>query len=141
VALGKGRYLADKSALARLHLDPVAGRVGPLFLAGEVATCGIVDLELLFSARSGADYLELLGDRRSLPRAEAGEAQLERAVEVQTALARQGRHRGVSIPDLLIAAAAESAGLTVLHYVQDFDLVAEVTGQLCEWVVARGSVP
>jgi predicted nucleic acid-binding protein len=141
VALGKPRYLADKSALARIHLDPVARRVGLLFLAGEVATCGIVDLELLFSARGGRDYLEILSDRRSLPRAEVGEAQLERAVEVQTALARQGQHRGVSIPDLLIAAAAEAAGLTVLHYDQDFDLVAEVTGQESEWVVARGSVP
>jgi predicted nucleic acid-binding protein len=141
VALGKARYLADKSALARLHLDPVARRVGPLFLAGEVATCGIVDLELLFSARSRRDYLDILKDRRSLPRAEVGEAQLERAVEVQTALARQGQHRGVSIPDLLIAAAAELAGLTVLHYDQDFDLLAKVTGQLCEWVVPRGSLP
>ncbi|MGA7172769.1 MAG: PIN domain nuclease [Candidatus Dormiibacterota bacterium] len=141
MALGKARYLADKSALARLQLDPVARRVGPLFLAGEVATCGIVDLELLFSARSRADYLDILLDRRSLPRAEVGEAQLERAVEVQTALARQGQHRGVSIPDLLIAAAAEAAGLTVLHYDQDFDLVATVTGQLCEWVAPRGSLP
>ena len=141
MALGKARYLADESALARLHLDPVARRVGPLFLAGEVATCGIVDLELLFSARSSRDYLEILRDRRSLPRAEVGEAQLGRAVEVQTALARQGQHRGVSIPDLLIAAAAEVAGLIVLHYEGDFDLVAAVTGQLCEWVVARGSVP
>ena len=141
MALGKARYLADKSALARLHLDPVARRVGPLFLAGEVATCGIVDLELLFSARSRRDYLDILKDRRSLPRAEVGEAQLERAVEVQTALARQGQHRGVSIPDLLIAAAAELAGLTVLHYDQDFDLLAKVTGQLCEWVVPRGSLP
>ncbi|HVC23982.1 MAG TPA: PIN domain nuclease [Candidatus Dormibacteraeota bacterium] len=140
MALSRARYLADKSALARVHLDPVAQRVGPLYLAGEVATCGVVDLELLFSARSCRDYLDILSDRRSLPRAEVGEAQLERAVEVQTALARQSRHRGVSIPDLLIAAAAESAGLTVLHYHQDFDLVAEVTGQRCEWVVARGSV-
>jgi predicted nucleic acid-binding protein len=141
VALGKARYLAAESALARVHLDPVARRVGPLFLAGEVATCGIVDLELLFSARSSPDYLAILRDRLSLPRAEVGEAQLERAVEVQTTLARRGQHRGVSLPDLLIAAAAEAAGLTVLHYDQDFDLVAEVTGQACEWVVPRGSVP
>jgi predicted nucleic acid-binding protein len=106
-----------------------------------VATCVIVDLELLFSARSSRDYLEILSDRRSLPRAEVDEAQLERAVEVQTALGRQAQHRGVSIPDLLIAAAAEAAGLTVLHYDPDFDLVAEVTGQACEWVVPKGSVP
>jgi hypothetical protein len=141
VALGKARYLADKSALARVHLEPVARRVGPLFLAGEVATCGIVDLELLFSARSSADYLDILRDRRSLPRAEVGEAGIERAVAVQAALARHGQHRGVAIPDLLIAAAAEAAGLTVLHYDADFDVVAEVTGQPCEWVVQRGSVP
>lgn len=141
MALGRAQYLADKSALARLHLDAVARRVGPLFLAGEVATCGIVDLELLFSARSIRDYLGILGDRRSLPRAEVGEAGIERAVEVQTALARRGQHRGVSIPDLLIAAAAELAGLTLLHYDQDFDLVTEVTGQPSEWVVKRGSVP
>jgi len=119
----------------------VARRLGPLFLAGEVASCGIVDLELLFSARSSADYLAILSDRRSLPRAEVGEAGIERAVEIQTALARHGQHRGVAIPDLLIAAAAEAASLTVLHYDADFDRVAEVTGQPTEWVVPRGRVP
>jgi len=141
VALGKARYLADKSALARVHLDPVARRVGPLFLAGEVATCGMVDLELLFSARSRDDYLAILSDRRSLPRAEVGDAEIERAVEVQSALALKGQHRGVAIPDLLIAAAAEAASLTVLHYDSDFDRIAEITGQRTEWVVPRGSVP
>ncbi|MHB1502286.1 MAG: PIN domain-containing protein [Candidatus Dormibacteria bacterium] len=135
------RYLADKSALARVHLDPVGSRLEWLFLAGEVATCGIVDLELLFSARSTADYLAILADRLSLPHAKVGEEGIERAVEVQTALARKGHHRGPSIPDLLIAAAAEAAELTVLHYDADFDLVAEVTGQPTEWVVPKGSVP
>jgi predicted nucleic acid-binding protein len=70
-----------------------------------------------------------------------GEVGIERAVEVQTALARKGQHRGLAIPDLLIAAAAEAAGLTVLHYDADFDRVAEVTGQPTEWVVPKGSVP
>ena len=112
-----------------------------LFLAGEVATCGIVDLELLFSARTSSDYLAILQDRRSLPRAEVGEAGIGRAIEVQTALALKGQHRGLSIPGLLIAAAAEAAGLTVLHYDADYDRVAEVTGQPTEWVVPRRSVP
>lgn len=109
-------------------------------MAGEVATCGIVDLELLFSARSSADYLAILTDRGSLPRARVGESEIERAIGVQGALARRGLHRGVAIPDLLIAAAAESAGLTVLHYDADFDQVTEVTGQPTEWVVPRGTV-
>jgi predicted nucleic acid-binding protein len=133
-------FLADKSALARAHLPPVAARLEPLFVAGEIATCGIVDLELLFSARSTKDYLAILADRGSLPHVEVGESGIERAIVVQTALARKGHHRAVTIPDLLIAAAAEGAGLTVLHYDADFDFVAGVTGQSVEWVVPAGSV-
>jgi predicted nucleic acid-binding protein len=56
-------------------------------------------------------------------------------------LAVRSRHRGAKIADLLIAAAAEAAGLVVLHYDRDFELIAEVTGQPVEWVVAAGAVP
>jgi len=55
-----------------------------------------------------------------------------RAVEVQILLATRGHHRGPSIPDLLIAATAELAGLTVLHVDRDFDIIAEFTGQPVE---------
>ena len=48
--------------------------------------------------------------------------------------------RGRKIPDLLIAAAAEGAGLAVLHYDTDFDRIAEVTRQPCEWIVPAGTV-
>jgi predicted nucleic acid-binding protein len=98
-------------------------------------------MELLFSARSTKDYLAILADRCSLPRAEVGERGIERAIEVQAALARRSQHRGATIPDLLIAAAAEAAGLRLLHYDADFDLIAEVTSQPVEWVVPQGSVP
>ena len=47
---------------------------------------------------------------------------------------------GRNIPDLLIAAAAEDAGLMVLHYDADFDRIYVVTGQKCEWVVPAGSI-
>lgn len=53
----------------------------------------------------------------------------DRAVEVLTLLASRGQHRAPSIPDLLIAATAEIAGLTVLHCGKDFELIAAVTGQ------------
>jgi len=56
----------------------------------------------------------------------------DRAVAIQLALADLGQHRAPSIPDLLIAATAESAGLTVLHLDKDFELIAEVTGQPVE---------
>jgi predicted nucleic acid-binding protein len=60
----------------------------------------------------------------------------DRAVEVQLLLADQARHRAPSIPDLLVSAAAELGGLTVLHVDKDFDLIAEVTGQPMERLAA-----
>jgi hypothetical protein len=36
------------------------------------------------------------------------------------------------VPDLLVAATAELAGLTVLHVDKDFELIAGVTGQALE---------
>ena len=71
----------------------------------------------------------------------SAEAAIDRAIEVQGELCDRGQHRGVPITDLIVAAAAEQAGLTVLHYDHDFDLIAEVTGQPTEWVVPRGTVP
>ena len=55
-----------------------------------------------------------------------------RAIEVQTILAERGLHRAPSIPDLLIAAAAEIGKRTVLHVDKDFELIAPVTGQPVE---------
>jgi predicted nucleic acid-binding protein len=65
---------------------------------------------------------------------------LDRAVGVQDALAERSQQRGVKIADLLIAAAAEAAGLVVLHYDHDFDLIADITGQPTEWIVPAGTV-
>lgn len=66
----------------------------------------------------------------------------ERAREVQAQLAARGSqlHRSVKVPDLLIAAAAELAGLTLLHYDQDFDTIAGVTGQPARWLAPHGSL-
>ena len=66
---------------------------------------------------------------------------LDRAVVVQDLLADHGQKRGAKIADLLIAAAAEAAGLVVLHYDHDFELIAGVTDQPTEWIVPAGSVP
>lgn len=134
------RYLIDKSALARMPLEPVRKRVAPIIEAGEAATCAIIDLEVLFSARNRDEY-EHIRQRRALVyhSVPIDEAVFRRAIAVQAELARTGRHR-VPIPDLVIAATAEMAGLTLLHYDRDFDLIAEVTGQPAEWVVERGTV-
>jgi hypothetical protein len=56
----------------------------------------------------------------------------DRAVHVQALLAERGYHRAPSVSDLLIAATAELAGLTVLHNDEDFDLIAQITQQPTE---------
>lgn len=136
----RARYLVDKSALARMPLEPVRSRLAPIIEAGEAATCAIIDVEVLYSARNHQDH-ERIRQRRSLAyhSVPITEAVLQRAIEIQGELARSGRHR-VPIPDLIIAAAAEASGLTLLHYDHDYDLIAEVTRQPAEWVVERGSV-
>jgi len=112
-----------------------------MFTGGRVATCASVDLEVLVTARNGAEHEEMWFERQLLPRAPITEAVMERAIEVQGELAAAGRHRGVSPIDLITAAAAEQSGLTVLHYDRDFDRIAELTGQPVEWVVPPGTVP
>ena len=140
MALVRARYLVDKSALARMPLDPVRSRLAPLIEAGEAATCAIIDLEVLYSARNHQDH-EQIRQRRALAydSVPITETILQRAIEVQGELARGGRYR-IPIPDLIIAAAAESSGLTLLHYDHDYDVIGEITGQPTEWVVERGTV-
>jgi predicted nucleic acid-binding protein len=135
------RFLADKSALARLDREPVARRLGPLIEAGLVATCGIVEVEVLFSARNFEEYEAVHSDRRAgYERLPMPDEVWDRVLEVQRELARRSALRAVKIPDLLVAATAERHGVTVVHYDQDFDLIAEITGQPTEWVIPRGSV-
>lgn len=133
------RYLADTSALARFSNPAVERRLRPLVEEGVVATCAIVDLEVLYSARSAADYQAILEERRGFESVPITSEVMDRALEVQGLLARRGRHR-VPIPDLILAAAAESVRLTVLHYDADFERIAKVTKQKHEWVVPRGTV-
>jgi predicted nucleic acid-binding protein len=134
------RYLADTSALARLHRPVVETALARLIEAGQVAICGPIELELLRSARSRQEYDERSAYLRLgfeyLP---APDEVWHRAREVRAALVGQGAHRAASIPDLLIAAVAERRGVTVLHYDGDFELIAKVTGQVCAWVVPRGT--
>lgn len=134
-------FLADKSALTRSDTRPeVRAVLEPLLVAGEIATCGIVDLELLFSASSRATYRALSEALRGMPRVAVDDSSVDRALEVQAMLAERSQHRAVPLPDLLIAACAENAGLIVLHYDADFGRIAELTGQDTRWIVPRGSV-
>ena len=131
-------WLVDKSAYVRLGDGPDALEWAERIERGLVRIAIVTRLELGFAARSAA---ELRADAARPPLASMPVEYLtpsveDRAVEVQLLLADQGRHRAPSIPDLLVSAAAELGGLTVLHVDKDFDLIAEVTGQPMERLAA-----
>jgi predicted nucleic acid-binding protein len=108
---------------------------------GEVATCDMVRLELLYSARSAGEFAELREELAAMPDCPIGKEQWERALWVYQQLSAQGgaHQRAVKHADLLIAAAAEGAVVTVLHYDEDYDGIAAITGQATRWLAEKGS--
>jgi predicted nucleic acid-binding protein len=134
------RYLVDTSVVKRLGQPQVRVMVEPLAAAGELGRPRICDLEVGYSARNTAEWDRLVGALEAFIAVDTTAGHVARALDVQRMLAARSQ-RGRKIPDLLIAAAAEELGVTVLHYDADFDLIASVTGQRCQWVVPAGSVP
>jgi predicted nucleic acid-binding protein len=132
-------HLVDRSALEQRHRSEVARRVLEVLLAeGAFATCHVIALEVLYSARNPDDYERLrvaLDAQRWLP---VTKEVMDQSLEIQRALARHGRHR-IPIPDVMIAATAQVHDASVLHYDRDFDRIAEVTGQSTQWIVATAA--
>ncbi len=127
-------WLIDKSALVRLAVSPDAADWAARIERGLVSIATVTRLEVGYSARSGSDLRAGLQrpPLSSMPVEYLTPAVEDRSVEVLALLADKGLHRAPSIPDLIIAAAAELAGLTVLHLDKDFDVIAEITGQPVE---------
>lgn len=114
--------------------------VEPLAAHGQLGRPTICDLEVGYSARNAEEWDELVAALEAFDRIETTAAHLHRALQVQRLLAQRS-HRGRKIPDLLVAAAAEQYDITVLHCDGDFDVIASVTGQRCQWVAPAGSMP
>lgn len=127
-------WLIDKSALVRLGASPRAQDWATRIERGVVAISTVTRLEVGYSARSASDFVRALNMSpiASMPVEYLTPAMEDRALQVQRLLAQHGHHRAPSIPDLLIAAAAELSGRTVLHLDKDFDLIAELTQQPTE---------
>lgn len=127
-------WLIDKSALVRLAASPDAAQWAVRIERGLVRITTITRLEVGYSARSGEDLRTGLQDPplAAMPVEHQTPAIEDRAVEVLTLLADRGQHRAPSIPDLIVAATAELAGLTILHLDKDFEIIATITGQPLE---------
>ena len=127
-------WLIDKSALVRLAASPDAAEWAVRIGRGLVRITTVTRLEAGYSARSGPELRAGLQQPplSSMPVEYLTPAIEDRAVEVLTLLADRGQHRAPSISDLIIAATAELAGLTVLHVDKDFEVIAQITGQPVE---------
>jgi len=137
--------LIDNSAWARLaseHLDAgraetVAAWMGDL----QLATCLPFLLEAGYSARSGRERSAMMADLAKLPRVEIDKDIEAAALDAQRELADVGHHR-LPPADVTIAACAHVAGMGVLHYDSDYDLLAKHTSLTfeSEWLTQPGTL-
>ncbi|KGN36780.1 PIN domain nuclease [Knoellia subterranea] len=133
-------WLIDKSALVRLGQSSDAEVWAERIERGLVRLASVTRLEVGYSARTAPDARSAFASPplAMMPVEYLTPAIEDRALEVQMLLAGRGHHRAPSIPDLLIAATAELAGLTVLHVDKDFDIVAGLTAQPMERLRVSG---
>jgi predicted nucleic acid-binding protein len=134
--------LADSSVWARKRHPAVREWFEAAVIAGDIAVCDMVALELLHSASRPDVFAPTEEALKAMPWLRMGGAEWARAREVYRLLSDRGQaaHRAVKHADLLIAAAAEVAGIGLVHYDNDYDLIAEVTGQTARWVRPRGTI-
>lgn len=130
-------WLIDKSALVRLGQSRDAAEWVGRIDRGLVRISTVTLLEAGFSARSADDLRAVLDGPplSQMPVEYLTPAIEDRAVGIQRALAERGHHRAASVPDLLIAATADVARLTILHLDSDFELMAQITGQAHERLI------
>jgi len=134
-------YLADTSVyVLRLRCAPVRQRFETLLVEGRLAVCQMTALEYLNNAPDPAGYEVIWGALHGQRWIDVTPEAMDRALEVHRELGASSQHRNFRLPDLIIAATAELAGATVLHYDEDYDRIAKITGQPAEWVVEKGSV-
>ena len=129
-------YLVDTSVLTRLRKPGVAERLLEL---EDVRYSPVSGLEYRYSASNGQQWDRLSAVLAGFVREPLSGAAFDRADQVQRLLAVRGL-KGRKPPDVIIAAQAELAGLTVVHYDHDFDHIASVTRQAVLWIAAPGSL-
>ena len=133
--------LADTSAWTNRHKDiAVEADFNSRVLASEIAICPMVELELLWTARTKLEFEEIREELEALPAVVISPEAWARAIDVWHELTRRDKHRQVKQPGLLIAAAAELAGVGVCHYDADFDVISAVTRQPVRAIAPIGAL-
>jgi predicted nucleic acid-binding protein len=134
-------YLADTSVYVLQGKHPqVRRRFETLLAEGRLAACQMTSLEFLNNAPDPKGYEVLWGALHTQRWLDVTTEAMDRALDVHRSLAVSSQHRHFRLPDLIIAATAESHGATVLHYDADYDRIAAITNQPTEWIAERGSL-
>jgi predicted nucleic acid-binding protein len=140
-AFGGGVFLADKSVWARARQEALRGEWSRAVLGGQIVTCPIIVLELLYSTQTAAEFQAVetrLSALRSIPMTQAISTTAIRALS-DLAEVSDGYHR-VKLPDALIAATAQESGVGVLHYDRHYDRLAEVLSFESRWAAPAGTL-
>jgi predicted nucleic acid-binding protein len=130
-------FLLDKSAHELARRDQNARHAfETMAVTGMLATCAIVELEILYSARNPTDHRRLKTYlREQCVWLETSDDTLSSAVDLQEAMLAAGMHRK-PIPDLIIAAVAQAHGAVLVHHDRDFDDITTVAAGLrTRWIV------
>ncbi len=141
-AWGELPLIADTSAWSRAHHVAVRATWVQALLAGRLRVSPAARLEILLSARSGADF-DVLAERLSAVRTAPLTASTARAAQdaMRTLAHRSAGAQRIPVVDYLIAAAAQETGAAVLHYDRDYDTLAEIMGFESVWLAPPGSLP
>jgi predicted nucleic acid-binding protein len=108
--------------------------------AGLVLVCDLVVLELIRLAPNERRAREVAGRLAAFEALPMPAGLWHRARETQLELAGRGDHRRVPPADLLLAAAAEEAGVALVHYDRDYERISGVSGLRHQWLVPDGTL-
>lgn len=108
--------------------------------AGRVLVCDLIALELIRLTPNESRAREVTARLDAFEAVPMGAGLWKRARELQTLLSANGDHRRIPPVDLLIGAAAEQAGVPLVHYDRDYERLARVGALQQLWFVADGAL-
>lgn len=135
-------FVADTSAWSHASHPHVRAGWAAAVRNRQIATCPIVNLEVLYSARDGASFDGIEGSFAVLRDVPVTRSVTNAAIAAYRQLAHRQPlvHRQITFGDLLIAACAQDAAIGVLHYDHHFDLLAQVLAFESRWIAPAGSL-
>lgn len=133
--------IADTSARARASHPLVRDLWATALRGRQIATCSIVTLELLYSARDAREFTTIEAEQALLRDVPVAASAQRTAIGALRDLASEGpgQHR-VPLADALVAAAAQEAGVDVLHYDHHYDRLAQVLHFTSVWIAPPGAL-